>query len=150
MAEQDTTPKKAVRYSAYHIEVPFLDHLDILVEPTPEAPLLVVDLKRMHMNGGGRAHGGLIMTLLDMAMAAAARNGDSGGGRFGVTVEMKTNFLRPGGSIGGRLSARGKLRHASRSLAFCDGELLDAEGQLVATASGTFKFVSRPKGDDAP
>ncbi|MNF23337.1 Thioesterase superfamily protein [compost metagenome] len=146
MAAQDTAPKKAVRYSEFHIEVPFLDHLDILVDPTPEAPLLVVDLERMHMNGGGQAHGGLIMTLLDMAMAAAARNG-VGGGRSGVTVEMKTNFLRPGGSIGGRLSARGKLRHATRSLAFCDGELLDAEGQLVATASGTFKFVSHPSGD---
>lgn len=149
MAAQDTTPIKAVRYSEYHIEVPFLDHLDILVEPTPEAPLLVVNLERMHMNGGGQAHGGLIMTLLDMAMAAAARRGDSSG-RAGVTVEMKTNFLRPGGSIGGHLSARGKLRHASRSLAFCDGELLDAQGQLVATASGTFKFVTRHPSGDAP
>lgn len=146
MAATDTASGKAVPYSEYHIEVPFLDHLDILVEPSPQAPLLVVDLERMHLNGGGQAHGGLIMTLLDMAMAAAARIAD-GGGRAGVTVEMKTNFLRPGGSVGGRLSARGKLRHATKSLAFCDGELLDAEGQLVATASGTFKFISRPGGD---
>lgn len=147
MAVHDTATDKAVRYSDYHIEVPFLDHLDILVEPDAAAPVLVVNLERKHMNGGGQAHGGLIMTLLDMAMAAAARKGDESG-RAGVTVEMKTNFLRPGGTIGGRLSARGKLRHASKSLAFCDGDLHDAQGQLVATASGIFKFVSlRPSGD---
>jgi acyl-coenzyme A thioesterase PaaI-like protein len=61
---------------------------------------------------------------------------------------MKTNFLRPGGTAG-RLSARGRLRYASKSLAFCDGDLFDEQGRLVASASGTFKFVHLP-GDDAP
>ncbi|UXJ50266.1 PaaI family thioesterase [Pseudomonas citronellolis] len=146
MSTNELTPAKAIRYADYRIEVPFLDHLDVLVEPHPESPTLVVELQRKHLNGGGQAHGGLMMTLLDMAMAAAARN-SSKDSRFCVTVEMKSNFLRPGGGSGGRLAARGKLRHASKTLAFCDGELLDGEGHLVATASGTFKFVTRSAGD---
>ncbi|TLX70638.1 PaaI family thioesterase [Pseudomonas nicosulfuronedens] len=146
MSTNSPTPGKAIRYADYRIEVPFLDHLDVLVEPHPDSPTLVVELQRKHLNGGEQAHGGLMMTLLDMAMAAAARNSSKDGG-FCVTVEMKSNFLRPGGGIGGRLAARGKLRHASKSLAFCDGELLDAEGRLIATASGTFKFVNRSAGD---
>ena len=140
---------KAIPYSEYRMEVPFLDHLDILVEPHEDAPVLVVDLQRIHLNGGYQAHGGLIMTLLDMAMAAAARNAHGDRGAC-VTVEMKSNFLRPGGGIGGRLAARGTMRHASRMLAFCDGEVLDGDGQLVATASGTFKFINRTRGGDAP
>ncbi|MGF6222535.1 PaaI family thioesterase [Pseudomonas sp. YL-218 TE3947] len=146
MADYDTR-KRAVRYADYRVDVPFLDYLDILVEPDPEPPCLVVDLEHKHLNGAGQAHGGLIMTLLDMAMAAAARTTDPKC-RSCVTVEMKTNFLRPGGATG-RLSARGRLRYASKSLAFCDGDLFDEQGRLVASASGTFKFVHLP-GDDAP
>lgn len=148
MAEHDTPRARAVRYAEYRVEVPFLDYLDILVEPDPEPPCLVVDLEHRHLNGAGQAHGGLMMTLLDMAMAAAARCTDTQR-RSCVTVEMKTNFLRPGGGIGGRLSARGKLRYASKTLAFCEGDLVDAQGRLIGTASGVFKFVHLP-GDDAP
>lgn len=148
MTKRDSLPSKAVRYAEYRVEVPFLDHLDILVEPEPEPPCLVVDLERKHLNGAAQAHGGLMMTLLDMAMAAAARTSDHKK-RSCVTVEMKTNFLRPGGGSGGRLSARGKLRYASKTLAFCEGDLVDDEERLVATASGIFKFVNLP-GDDAP
>jgi uncharacterized protein (TIGR00369 family) len=140
---------KAIPYSEYRMEVPFLDHMDILVEPHEDAPALVVELQRIHLNAGGQAHGGLIMTLLDMAMAAAARKAYGNHGVC-VTVEMKSNFLRPGGGIGGHLAARGKLRHASQTLAFCDGEVLDGDGLLVATASGTFKLISRIRGGDVP
>ena len=148
MAEQNTATK-AVRYSEFLVEVPFLDRLDILVEPDLEAPRLVVDLKREHMNGGRQAHGGLLMTMLDMAMAAAARSAAlrNGEKQSYVTVEMKTNFLRPGGSIGGHLTATGRLRHATRTMAFCEGDLVDIEGRLVATASGTFKLVPYSLGD---
>ncbi|OAI94829.1 MULTISPECIES: PaaI family thioesterase [Pseudomonas] len=149
MSNHDPAPIKAIRYADYRFEVPFLDHLDVLVEVHPETPTLVVDLQRHHLNGGGQAHGGLMMTLLDMAMAAATRPLCKEPG-FYVTVEMKSNFLRPGGGTGGRLRARGTLRHASRTLAFCDGELLDHDGRLIATASGTFKFVPRAMGADAP
>lgn len=137
-----TSSVRAIPYSEYRMEVPFLDHLKVLVEPRESSGgIMIVELEREHLNGQMQAHGGLIMTLLDMAMASAARSQDAQD-RPSVTIEMKCNFLRPGGGINGRLSASGRLRHGTRSLAFCDGEVHDNNGQVIATASGTFKYIS--------
>ena len=92
-------------------------------------------------NSWAVAHGGVVMTLLDVVMAHAARSVRDAGehGRPGiVTVEMKTTFMRP---ATGRLMASGHLLHATRSLAFCDGSVRDASGELCAHATGTFKFA---------
>jgi acyl-coenzyme A thioesterase PaaI-like protein len=62
--------------------------------------------------------------------------------RGGVTIEMKTSFMQPGGYEGCRLIAKGKVAHASTSIYFCEGELWNGD-KLVAKASGTFKFLRR-------
>jgi len=46
-----------------------------------------------------------------------------------------------GGAQGGRIVASGKRLHRTASMAFCEGSLVDAEGQLVAHATGTFKYL---------
>jgi len=87
------------------------------------------------------AHGGVTMTLLDVAMAHAARSpGEDGvAERSGVvTIEMKTSFMRPGL---GRLVATGRRLHRTVSFAFCEASVVDAEGQLLAHSTGTFKFL---------
>jgi acyl-coenzyme A thioesterase PaaI-like protein len=35
----------------------------------------------------------------------------------------------------------GRVLHQTASFAFCEGSILDTEGQLVAHATGTFKFI---------
>src|ERR1041385_8585917 len=63
------------------------------------------------LNSWAVAHGGVVMTLLDVGMAQAARSGrnESERGVPGiVTVEIKTSFMRP---ATGRLLATGKLLH---------------------------------------
>ena len=138
-------PGQLMSYADLGIDVPFLNHIDVKVMPMEDGSLqIVVDLARMHMNGGMTTHGGVVMTLLDMAMAAASRHGDEHN-RFCVTVEMKTSFLRPAGALGEQLFARGSLRQGGGSLAFCDAELRDQHGTLLATASGTFKYVNPRK-----
>ena len=95
------------------------------------------------LNSHGIAHGGVLMTLLDVAMAHAARGAYAGGDDPGVvTVEMKTTFMRP---TRGVLIARGKLLHQTRSFAFTEGGIYDDAGHLHAHATGTFKFVRPPK-----
>jgi uncharacterized protein (TIGR00369 family) len=94
-----------------------------------------------HMNSWSVLHGGVTMTLLDVAMAHAARSPKPGAApdpRGVVTVEMKTSFMRPGL---GRLHARGKLLHQTQTMAFCEGSLFDSDNVLVAHATGTFKFL---------
>ena len=92
-------------------------------------------------NSWAVAHGGVLMTLLDVVMAHAARSArhDTYPGVPGiVTVEMKTSFLRP---AVGRLMSTGHLLHGSRSMAFCEGDVRDESGALCAHATGTFKFL---------
>ncbi|MFV0679058.1 PaaI family thioesterase [Ottowia sp.] len=95
-----------------------------------------------HCNSFSVAHGGAVMTFLDVVMATAARSVDKDKGI--VTIEMKTSFMRPApAQPGAPLVGRGRLLHRTRSMAFVEGSLFDAEGQLCAQATGTFKYVQR-------
>lgn len=95
-------------------------------------------------NSWGAAHGGVLMTLLDVTMGCAARSLDEQSAGV-VTVDMHTSFLRAGT---GRLVAEGRVLHAGRSLVFCEGEVRDAGGGLVARSSGTFRLRRRRQADD--
>lgn len=95
-----------------------------------------------HLNSFEVTHGGAVMSLLDVAMATAARSVEPDMGA--VTIEMKTTFMRPAKvQAGQKLVAKGLLQHRTRSMAFTEGRVYDAQGQLCATASGTFKFMAR-------
>jgi uncharacterized protein (TIGR00369 family) len=89
-----------------------------------------------HANNIGIAHGGAICTLLDVALGTAAR---LRAGRPVVTLDMQTRFLAPGHGI---LIAEGRVTRAGRSVIFCEAEIRDAAGELVATATGLLKPVS--------
>lgn len=110
---------------------------------------LAVELTEALTNSWGVAHGGLLMSLLDVAMAHAARSPlQPGGEPFPgvVTIEMKSSFMRPGQ---GRLLARGALLQRTATMAFTEGRIVDATGQLVTHATGTFKYLhGLPTGPD--
>ena len=100
-----------------------------------------LDVRPEMQNSWAVAHGGVVMTLLDVVMAHAARSvrdAEEHGTPGIVTVEMKTSFLRP---AAGRLTATGHLLHGTRSMAFCEGSVHDERGVLCAHATGTFKFL---------
>ncbi|HKR47775.1 MAG TPA: PaaI family thioesterase [Paraburkholderia sp.] len=120
----------------------FQDLLNLRHDAGPDGEACtVLAIEAMHLNAGRVLHGGVAMTMLDVAMANACRARDTLG-RRAVTVEMKTSFLRPGGMAGDRVAASGLVRHVTQSMAFCDGELRDMAGTLLATASGTFRYVN--------
>jgi uncharacterized protein (TIGR00369 family) len=93
------------------------------------------------MNSWQVTHGGVTMTLLDVVMSMAGRSLDPDA-RGGVTVEMKTSFLQPGGKPGSRIVAKGKAFHRSTTMCFCEGEVWNGD-KLVAKAMGTFKYLKR-------
>jgi uncharacterized protein (TIGR00369 family) len=102
---------------------------------------LRLQVQPSHLNSWGVVHGGVLMTMLDVAMAQAARsvNADAPGFGPGVaTVEMKTTFMR---AAQGPLRAVGTLLHRSATLAFCEGSVFDPEGDLCAHGTGTFKYL---------
>jgi len=104
---------------------------------------LHVDLDRAHLNSWEVAHGGVLMTMLDVAMAHAARSIHADQPDFGpgvVTVEMKTSFMRP---AEGRLRAAATLLHRSTTMAFCEASVFDDDGHLCAHATGTFKYLRK-------
>ena len=127
----------------FRVRVPFVEHLgfELLRCEAGEAEI-ALELREELCNSWSGAHGGVTMTLLDVAMAQAARSPSQPGHEdtpLGVvTIEMKTSFMRPGL---GRLLAKGRLLHRSASLAFCEGTLYDGAGQIAAQASGTFKYL---------
>ncbi|HWV63063.1 MAG TPA: PaaI family thioesterase [Oxalicibacterium sp.] len=124
------------------VPIPFLQELGIeVVESNAGTAQVQLTLQERHLNSWRVAHGGVVMTMLDNVMSLAGRSLDPEI-RSGVTIEMKTSFMQPGGIEGSRLVAKGKVLHASSSIYFCEGELLNGD-KLVAKATGTFKFIRR-------
>ena len=115
--------------------IPFASHLGIqLVEKGDGRCVLKLELRDELMNSFEAAHGGVVMTLLDIAMAMAARSLDPKA-VGAITVEMKTSFMGVGKGV---LTATGECLHLGRSVAFCEGKVHNADGKLAASASGTF------------
>ena len=123
-------------------DIPFLHELGVeFLGMSEGAASVALNLEARHMNSWQVAHGGVIMTLLDVVMAMAGRSLDPDA-RGGVTVEMKTSFVQPGGHPGGRILATGKAFHRSTTMCFCESEAWNGD-KLVAKAMGTFKYLKR-------
>lgn len=128
----------------FPLHIPFVEALGFELHQCESGHAeLRVDLDEAHLNSWEVAHGGVLMTMLDVAMAHAARSIHSHEPDFGpgvVTIEMKTSFMRP---AEGRLSAQAKLLHRSTTMAFCEASVLDDDGHLCAHATGTFKYLRK-------
>ena len=123
----------------FGVDIPFVHHLGfelILFEGGYSE--IHFEARPEHLNSFGVTHGGACMTLLDVAMAVAARSVNQEMGA--VTIEMKTSFMQP---AQGLLTGRGRLMHRTKSMAFTEGTIYDAGGRACAHATGTFKYVKR-------
>ena len=134
----------------FGVNIPFVANLGFTLEKfeggTSE---LHFSPRPEHHNSFAITHGGAVMTLLDVVMATAARSVEQDMGV--VTIEMKTSFMRPAKTAAGQhLVAKGLLLHRTKTMAFTDGKVYDAEGQLCAHATGTFKYVKRTPSVTAP
>lgn len=131
-----TQPKTPIPFS---VHIPFVERMGVELHACGDGQAeLQLVLDEDHHNSWAVAHGGVMMTLLDVAMAHAARSHDLQQGPGVATIEMKTSFMRPGE---GRLRALGTLMQRTTTLAFCEARVLDEQGQLCAHATGTFKYL---------
>ena len=78
--------------------------------------------------------GGYLCVMLDECMSVACMVA-SGMTSVAPTLEMKTSFFRP--ATPGPMRGVGRVVRWGKTIAFTEGELYDAEGRLVAKATGT-------------
>jgi uncharacterized protein (TIGR00369 family) len=117
--------------------VPFRELLGVRLEHWADGRAVVsLETRPELTNSGGATHGGVVVSLLDMAMASAART-TTGQPNGGITIDMSISFLRSGA---GRLLAEGRVLRDGKSFIFCEGEVRDANGELIAKALGTYKL----------
>ncbi|MEA9599836.1 PaaI family thioesterase [Polynucleobacter sp. AP-Sanab-80-C2] len=119
----------------FGLDIPFLDHLGVVPEYAEAGKVRIsYTVKPEHTNSFHVAQGGLIMTLLDFAMGAAARTA-SNHELGAITIDMTTSFLRP--SLG-KIIVEGSLLKAGKSINYCEAVALNEAGEITAKASGTF------------
>jgi uncharacterized protein (TIGR00369 family) len=116
--------------------VPFAKLLGIKVDSVePGHAVLSMTLRHEHMRNNAIAHGGVIATLIDSAMAIAImalleENEHT------VTVDLTIHYLRP--VIEGSTKASARVVRAGRRVVTVSAELFDGEGKLAATAISTY------------
>ena len=124
---------------SFGVAIPFVNHLGFELTRFEDGhSTLLYTPKPEHLNSFDVTHGGAVMTLLDVTMATAARSVEADMGV--VTIEMKTSFMQP---ARGALTGQGRLMHRSKTMAFTEATIFDAEGRACAHATGTFKYVKR-------
>lgn len=125
--------------NSFGVHIPFVEHLGFTLHRMEAGESeLRYEARPEHHNSFDVTHGGALMTLLDVAMATAARSQSPDMGV--VTIEMKTSFMQP---ARGPLVAKGRLMHRTATMAFTEGTVVDAEGRVCSHATGTFKYVRR-------
>ena len=126
----------------YGTPLPFIDHLGIeRVHSDAGQALLALEIKPAFRNSWKAAHGGVIMTLLDSAMSLAARLHLRGAPGGILTIEMTAKFVSPG--MGHRLTAEGRVIGGGKTTLFCEAEVRDDVGNLVAKGMGTMKPLKK-------
>jgi len=123
--------------SVFDIQIPYAELLDMRrLTEAPGRCTASVHIRPELMNSWGVAHGGAVMSLLDMTLGMSAKSLDEAA-IGATTVELKVNFLA---ASTGTITAAGQAHRAGRSLVFVEGEVRGEDGTLLAKASGTFKL----------
>ena len=127
----------------YQKKIPFVSHLKILTETLGEGTArLSLPIEAHLTNSLGTVHGGVIMSLLDVALCTAARtlHPDSVGV---VTIDMSVSFI--GGGSGARLAAEARVLKDARTMSFVEAEARNEDGSLVAKAISTVRVRQKEK-----
>ena len=121
----------------YQKRIPFVSHLKILTETLGEGTArLSLPIEPHLTNSLGTVHGGVIVSLLDVALCTAARtlHPESSGV---VTIDLSASFI--GGGSGAKLLAEARVLKDRKSMTFVEAEAKNEDGSLVAKAIATVR-----------
>jgi uncharacterized protein (TIGR00369 family) len=91
----------------------------------------------------GVVHGGLVCTMLDTVAGCAVHTTLPAGVAY-TSIELKVSYLRAVHTSSGPLTAIGRVVKPGRRVAFAEGEVRDAAGRTVATASSSLLVFPIP------
>lgn len=124
----------------FGLKIPYLDHLGVVPVKMGDGKCTArLPMRPELQNSRGEFQGGAIMSVIDFALSAAVR-ASSPDATGAATIDMTTSFLAPAHSD---LTIEARVVKAGGSIAFCEAEVFDAGGELVARATGTFKIFRR-------
>jgi uncharacterized protein (TIGR00369 family) len=105
------------------------------IEVSYESGACIVEMqaKDYMFNPQGSVQGGVIAMALDISMGHLIHHVT---GRPGMTVEMKTQYLRP--VRAGRLRCEGRFLKQGRTVSAMEARMRDADGELLAAATATW------------
>lgn len=92
-----------------------------------------------HRNRGDYIHGGVLMSLMDIAgiMAGGRASGET---RKAVTVNLNCNFMAT--AMGASVHAEGRIICKGRSMFFCDVRVVDAaSGKIYSAGQAVYKYL---------
>jgi uncharacterized protein (TIGR00369 family) len=127
----------------YQKRIPFIQHLQMHTESLGKGTArLSVPVEKHLTNSLGTVHGGVIMSLLDVALCTAARtlHPESVGV---ITINLSTSFI--GAGSGATLYAEARVMKDGRSMSFVEGEAKNEDGTLVAKAVATVRVLHKEK-----
>jgi uncharacterized protein (TIGR00369 family) len=127
----------------YQKRIPFVQHLKIHTDSLGKGSArLSVPVEAHLENSLGTVHGGVIMSLLDVALCTAARtlHPESVGV---ITINLSTSFI--GAGSGTTLYAEARVLKDGRSMSFVEGEAMNQDGTLVAKATATVRVLHKEK-----
>lgn len=94
--------------------------------------------ERHHLNGGGRIHGGALMSFADFSLFSIAHNALQGA--LAVTLTFNSEFLGAG-DLDGVVECEGEVLRNTRSIVFVRGQITQASRPLLAFSS-TLKKIN--------
>lgn len=89
-------------------------------------------------NPGGAIQGGFVAAMLDEAMGGAFV-ASTHAEQAVLTIDMNVTYLAP--VLPGSVTGKGRVIGRTRSTAFLEAELFDADGALLARATSTGRVV---------
>ena len=118
----------------------FKDVLGVSVDDAEEGRArLSLEAAEPHLNEAGTVHGGVLASLVDMAMGEAVRS-RTGEGEVPATSQLTVTYLRPGKP--GLLTVTAEVSKQGDQLTICQAEITQEDRTLVH-ALATFAVLER-------
>lgn len=118
---------------------PLQAHLGMVLDsPGPGVGTAALDVTPELHNPNGVVHGAVLFAMADTSMGAAAMSVVADGLAC-ASIEVQLRFLRP--VAAGRLTAETSVVRAGRRVVQLESRITNDDGELVATAAGSFAVI---------